>query len=227
MSEKMLTVDNLAINFGSTGVFTDLSFEVEQGDFLAVIGVNGVGKTTLVRTILGQLKPSAGAINKNPQLKIGYVPQFRNIDSEYPLSVTDFIGLNFTGLKWPWLSKSERNRIQAVIKQLGLTAIANRPLGRASGGEKQKAYLAQALVANPNLLILDESTASLDPTTKQELLQVVKQLNRDLGLTIIFISHDMELVNQYPNKYLWLKSDGYATGPIAQLESQLKGEADV
>ncbi|KRM94766.1 metal ABC transporter ATP-binding protein [Lentilactobacillus senioris] len=223
----MLSVNDLAINFGSTTVFDHLSFQVDQGDFLAVIGVNGVGKTTLIKTILGQLKPTAGTIETNPQLKIGYVPQFRNLDSEYPLTIADFVSLNFTGWKLPWLSKKERQRVQTVIKQLELTPIANRPLGRASGGEKQKAYLAQALVAEPNLLILDESTASLDPTTKQELLRVVKDLNQRLGLTIIFISHDMELVNEYPNKYLWLRSDGYSQGPIAELEMKLRGEADV
>ncbi|MCY9807547.1 ABC transporter ATP-binding protein [Lentilactobacillus senioris] len=223
----MLSVNDLAMNFGSTTVFDHLSFEVDQGDFLAVVGVNGVGKTTLIKTILGQLKPTAGTIETSPQLKIGYVPQFRNLDSEYPLTVADFIGLNFTGWKLPWLSKKERQRVQTVIEQLELTKIAKRPLGRASGGEKQKAYLAQALVAEPNLLILDESTASLDPTTKQELLWVVKDLNQRLGLTIIFISHDMELVNEYPNKYLWLRSDGYSQGPIEELEMKLGGKAHV
>lgn len=223
----MITVNDLTMKFGNTTVFDRLNFQIDQGDFLAIVGVNGVGKTTLIKTILGQLKPSTGSVEKDSALKIGYVPQFRNLDSEYPLTVEDFIGLNFTGWKLPWLSKHERSRVQQVIKQLELVKIAKRPLGRASGGEKQKAYLAQALVAEPNLLILDESTASLDPTTKEELLQVVKRLNQQLGLTIIFISHDMELVNKYPNKYLWLRSSGYSYGPIGQLEAQLKGEADV
>ena len=223
----MITVNDLTMKFGNTTIFDRLNFQIDQGDFLAIVGVNGVGKTTLIKTILGQLKPSTGSVEKDSALKIGYVPQFRNLDSEYPLTVEDFIGLNFTGWKLPWLSKQERSRVQQVIKQLELVKIAKRPLGRASGGEKQKAYLAQALVAEPNLLILDESTASLDPTTKEELLQVVKRLNQQLGLTIIFISHDMELVNKYPNKYLWLRSSGYSYGPIGQLEAQLKGEADV
>lgn len=224
MSDTLISVENLSLSFPNHQVLSKLSFKVNRGDFLGVIGENGVGKTTLVRLILKQLRPSSGKIILKEGLKIGYVPQFRNIDVEYPLSVRDFVSLSYTGIKLPWLSKKERTRVGEVMNRVGLTAISDRPLGLASGGEKQKAYLAQALLNHPDLLILDESTASLDPNTKKELLDVVTMLNNDMGLTILFVSHDMQLIHEYPDCYLWLRRDGYSTGAISDLHNDSKGE---
>ncbi|KAL3948446.1 metal ABC transporter ATP-binding protein [Lentilactobacillus hilgardii] len=224
MSDTLISVENLSLSFPNHQVLSKLSFKVNRGDFLGVIGENGVGKTTLVHLILKQLRPSSGKIILKEGLKIGYVPQFRNIDVEYPLSVRDFVSLSYTGIKLPWLSKKERTRVGEVMNRVGLTAISDRPLGLASGGEKQKAYLAQALLNHPDLLILDESTASLDPNTKKELLDVVTMLNNDMGLTILFVSHDMQLIHEYPDRYLWLRRDGYSTGAISDLHNDSKGE---
>jgi zinc/manganese transport system ATP-binding protein len=220
LSETLISVENLSLSFPNHPVLTNLSFKVNRGEFLGVIGENGVGKTTLVRIILNQLRPSSGEVRLKDGLKIGYVPQFRNVDIEFPLSIKDFIALNFTGIKLPWLSKKEKARIKKVIELVGLTDIANRPLGLASGGEKQKAYLGQALVNDPDLLILDESTASLDPNTKQELLDVVLRLNKQLGLTILFVSHDMQLIHKYPDHYLWLRKGKYTTGAMSDLHNE-------
>ncbi|GAD17520.1 ABC transporter ATP-binding protein [Lentilactobacillus otakiensis] len=222
MSETLISVEDLSLSFPNHQVLSDLTFKVQRGEFLGVIGENGVGKTTLIRVILNQLKPSAGRIKIKNGLKIGYVPQFRNVDVEYPLSIEDFISLNFTGIKLPWLSRKEKQKIQTVIKQVNLEHISKRPLGLASGGEKQKAYLAQALINDPDLLILDESTASLDPNTKRELLDVVLRLNKALGLTIIFVSHDMQVIHEYPDHFLWLTKNGYTAGPISELHNDSK-----
>lgn len=222
MSDTLISVEDLSLSFPNHPVLSGLSFQVNRGDFLGVIGENGIGKTTLVRVILGQLHPSAGKVVIKDGVRIGYVPQFRNIDVEYPLAIKDFVALNFTGLKLPWLSKKERTRVHQVIHQVGLEHIADRPLGLASGGEKQKAYLAQALINHPDLLILDESTASLDPNTKKELLDVVFRLNKTTGLTILFVSHDMQMIHEYPDQYLWLKKGHYESGPIEDLHNENK-----
>ncbi|UDM31941.1 metal ABC transporter ATP-binding protein [Lentilactobacillus laojiaonis] len=227
MKETLIKVQNLEVGYPNQKVFQNLSFEIHAGQFLAVIGENGIGKTTLIKTLLGQIKPLNGKIEIENHLKIGYVPQFRNIDIEYPLTIADFISLNFTGIKLPWLSKREKQKINEVLKQVNLFHLRNRPLGMVSGGEKQRAYLAQALIKNPELLILDESTASLDPKTKREVLEVVSKLNRELNITIIFISHDLNLVKEYPDSFLWLKRDEYLSGDINNLPDQLKGESHV
>lgn len=227
MKETLIKVQNLKVGYPNQKVFQNLSFEIHAGQFLAIIGENGIGKTTLIKTLLGQIKPLNGKIEIENHLKIGYVPQFRNIDIEYPLTIADFISLNFTGIKLPWLSKREKQKINEVLKQVNLFHLRNRPLGMVSGGEKQRAYLAQALIKNPELLILDESTASLDPKTKREVLEVVSKLNRELNITIIFISHDLNLVKEYPDSFLWLKRDEYLSGDINNLPDQLKGESHV
>ena len=213
---SIVTVNDLAVAYGNHQVIHDLSFNINQGDFLVVIGENGVGKTTLVRSMLGFTKPQKGEIIINPQTKIGYVPQFRNIDQEYPLSIRDFIALNVPHSFLPWLKKDERQRVNKVISETNLQKIADRPLGLASGGEKQRAYLAQALLPSPGLLILDESTASLDNEMKYELLDLVTRFQQQ-GLSVMFVTHDWELARHYGTRFLQMTGDGYLTGTINEL----------
>lgn len=169
------------------------------------------------------LKPKSGTITIPQSTRLGYVPQFRNIDEEYPLSIRDFVALNTKPRLLPWLTKSERNRVERMIRENNLTKIAERPLGLASGGEKQRAYLAQALLPNPNLLILDESTASLDNEMKYELLDLVTRFQQN-GLSVMFITHDWDLAEQYGTRFLYLSPGSYSTGPINELPSPVKGD---
>lgn len=229
MSEPVLTIKNLTVSFSDHLVLNDLSLQLNQGDFLGVVGQNGVGKTTLIRVILRQLAPQHGKIKYHPEfkrMKIGYVPQFRNIDEEYPLSIRDFVGLNLHDSRLPWLSKKERQKLDKIIKQTNLETIQNTPLGDASGGEKQKAYLAQALINDPDLLILDESTASLDNVRKFELLDLVKEFNEHQGVTVLFITHDIELAKDYAHEYLLMRHGNYQSGPIAQFKESDLEEAE-
>ena len=212
----VISVEDLNVAYGNHRVITDLSFTVNEGDFMVVIGENGVGKTTLVRALLGLLKPRSGEIDIPANTKIGYVPQFRNIDEEYPLSIRDFVSLNSGKGVIPWLSKRERARVDRMIRMTDLTAIADRPLGLASGGEKQRAYLAQALLQSPQLLILDESTASLDNEMKYELLDLVTRFQQD-NLSVMFITHDWDLARHFGTRFLQMKRNGYNEGPINEL----------
>lgn len=212
----ILTVDSLTTGYGDQPIVKDLTFDVNEGDFLVVIGDNGVGKTTLIRSLLGLLPIMSGTIDYADDLRIGYVPQFRNIDDEYPLSIRDFVALNLPQRPFPWITKKEHRAIERMLRLTNLTTIADRPLGLASGGEKQRAYLAQALLRNPKLLILDESTASLDNDMKYELLNVVARLQQS-GLSVIFVTHDWELATEYGNRFLRLTPNGASTGPINEL----------
>lgn len=212
----VVAVDDLTVAYGNHTVISDLSFTVNEGDFLVVVGENGVGKTTLVRSLLGFLKPQSGTISIPKGMRIGYVPQFRNIDEEYPLSIRDFVALNTKPRLMPWLSKHERHRVDRMIRENNLTQIADRPLGLASGGEKQRAYLAQALLAAPGLLILDESTASLDNEMKYELLDLVTRFQQN-GLSVMFITHDWDLAQKYGTRFLHMTPTGYSTGSIDEL----------
>ncbi|MFZ2589437.1 metal ABC transporter ATP-binding protein [Paucilactobacillus nenjiangensis] len=217
----MLTVSHLTASYGPVNIIKDLSFKLAQGEFLSIIGENGVGKTTLVRSLLGILKPRAGKIDfadNSIAHNIGYVPQSRNLDEEYPITVRDFVSLNLRDSKLPWLSPNEKAKVTSILKQTDLMKIANRPLGQASGGEKQRAYLAQALLNSPKLLILDESTASLDVEMKQELLKLVVKFQKENQTSVIFITHDLPLARRYSDSYLLMtKQQEYTTGPINRL----------
>lgn len=221
----VLSVDDLTVAYGDHTVFSNLSFTINSGDFLVVVGENGVGKTTLVKALLGLIKPKEGTINIPKDTRLGYVPQFRNLDEEYPLSIRDFVALNSRQSRWPWLTKKERHRLDRIIRITDLTKIAGRPLGLASGGEKQRAYLAQALLTNPRLLILDESTASLDNEMKYSLLDLVARFQED-GLSVMFITHDWDLAQRYGTRYLHMQADGYTAGSINELAAIVKGKEE-
>lgn len=218
---SLITVKNLTLAYGDKNIVDDLSFSLTPGDFLVVIGDNGVGKTTLVRSLLGQLKPKKGVIEMPDKLKIGYVPQFRNLDEEYPLSIKDFVALNVGKSLRPWLNQKERQQLHHILELTDLTRIQDRLLGQASGGEKQRAYLAQALLGNPRLLILDESTASLDNEMKYELLDLVAKLQKQ-GLSVIFITHDWDLARSYGTRYLKMMPGSYQTGSIEEFRQGVK-----
>lgn len=215
-------MDNLTLRYGHRTIVSDLSFAITEGDFLVLIGENGVGKTTLVRALLGLKKPAEGEIHRQAGLQIGYVPQFRNLDAEYPLSVADFVALNLPRTIRPWINRKERQQLHKILDATSLTEIADRPMGLASGGEKQRAYLAQALLNDPQLLIMDESTASLDNDMKFDLLDLVAKFQQN-NLSVLFVTHDWELAKRYGTRYFHLERGGrFSQGPINELPSELE-----
>ncbi|TGD23968.1 ATP-binding cassette domain-containing protein [Companilactobacillus suantsaicola] len=197
----MIQAQHLSKSFGNQLVFTDLNFQISDGEFVSLIGPNGSGKTTLIKIMMGLEKPTSGNLQMSHHT-IGYVPQFRNIDNDYPLSIEQFIRLNNKFTLNPAKRKEQNQKIQTILKKTGLTNLKNRPLGLASGGEKQKAYLAQALLNDPKILILDESTASLDVEVKMQLMDLVAELNQKEHLTVIFITHDYDLTKKYTKRAL-------------------------
>lgn len=218
--DTIMTVDKLGMKFGQKTVFQGLTFTLKRGEFLSVLGENGIGKTTLIRILLQQLRPTAGEVSflaSRSQVTIGYVPQFRNVDTEYPLTVQDFVGLALHDHLTPWWSKHEKQRLNQVLHETDLTRIVHTPLGRVSGGELQKAYLAQALIRQPQFLILDESTASLDNNMKFELLDLVKQYQQQTQAAVIFVTHDLPLTKKYSTNFLLMQPGPYQLGTIDEL----------
>lgn len=201
----MIVAKNLTKKFGKQLVFENLNFTINDGEFISLVGPNGSGKTTLVKILMGMESKTSGDLEVAKQT-IGYVPQFRNIDLDYPLSIEQFVRLNF---KFTFsLEKRRRDNelLQTIMEKTHLLTLKDRPLGLASGGEKQKAYLAQALLNDPKILILDESTASLDVEVKMQLMDLVQELNQKYQLTVIFITHDYELTKKYTNRALLFKN---------------------
>lgn len=224
----IITADNLSMHFGDKDVFDCLNFEIAAGEKVSLIGHNGVGKSTLVKLIIGLLAPTSGTVTQHQvngrKLKIGYVPQFRNIDADAPLSIASFVALNI-GRNWhPWLTRGEQEQVAAVLAETNLTDLKNRPLALASGGERQRAYLAQALLAKPDLLILDEATASMDVDAKQGIMALVDQIVTEKQTALLFVSHDLELTKKYTDRYLLLADHKITTGNSQTIDPEtLKG----
>ena len=201
----MIEVKNLTKRFGKQLVFENLNFTINNGDFISLIGPNGSGKSTLVKIMMGLEKKTSGELKFDHKQTIGYVPQFRNIDLDYPLSIEQFVRLNLKFTFSPIQRRKDSKLVQNILEKTGLTTLKDRPLGLASGGEKQKAYLAQSLLNNPQVLVLDESTASLDVEVKMQLMDLVQKLNHKYNLTVIFITHDYDLTKKYTKRALFFK----------------------
>ncbi|MBM7616864.1 zinc/manganese transport system ATP-binding protein [Weissella uvarum] len=215
----VLTGENIGIKFGERWLYQHVNFELRDQRVLAVIGDNGVGKTTLIRSILGQQKLTTGQLTwTQPKPTVRYVPQERPDAQDFPLRIAEFVGLSFDQGMRPWRTQKENTQLQHILNDTNLAQMANRRIDRASGGERQRAYLAQALLVNPGVLILDEATANLDNIAKYELMDVVRHYRDHHQLSIIMISHDLEIIQEYADDYLLLKPQGSEFGLVKDLD---------
>lgn len=214
----ILDVNDLSMRFDTKTVFQDLNFKLEDGSMTALLGPNGTGKTTLIKILMGMLTPTGGSYKFSSDVKLGYVPQFRNIDSEYPLSIRAFIELNAPLFK----TKKVKEQIDRQITETHLDKIQNTHMGEASGGQKQRAYLAQALLDRPNMIILDEATASLDPAAKEELMGLIKHLNQEHKITVLFVTHDIPLAKKYMSDYLYLNKGTIRQGKMKDFKEDFE-----
>lgn len=209
MAEKILEVKNLSLGYEGNAVLERISFELQAGDFLCLVGANGSGKTTLVRGLLGLLKPIKGKIHYLNGLKqnfIGYMSQDVRIDRNFPASVNEIVlsgRLNRRGLR-PFYNKEDRLATEKSLRTLGIESLKNESFGKLSGGQKQKVLLARSLVATNMLLILDEPSNNLDYSSKQELYRAVKKLNQESAITVVMITHDLDTKSMIGNKVLSL-----------------------
>ncbi|MGX7051165.1 ATP-binding cassette domain-containing protein [Leuconostoc palmae] len=212
----IIETKNFGIRYGERVVLSDVNIDVPAGRFFALLGENGAGKTTFIKSIIGQNQQTTGELLVNTTL-IGFVPQFRDISRDYPLSISEFVSLSYNSGWRFWLSNQEKKRISESLTRMDLADIADKRLGLASGGQQQRAYVAQALVKSPELLILDESTASLDHEHKVALLQNVTALQKAHNLTILFITHELKLVSQFADGYLLFKNGTVSQGEAEDL----------
>jgi zinc transport system ATP-binding protein len=205
--ESILSVRNLNVAFGSRVVIRGLSFDVRCGDNLAIIGPNGAGKTVLLKALLG-LIPFEGEIRWSATARLGYVPQKISADREMPLNVRDLLTA-----KARFLGLSPQN-VESVAETVGLSAeVLNSSVGIISGGQFQKALIAFALLGDPNVLLFDEPTASLDELAEERVYELVGRLRQERGLTVILVSHDLSIVYQSANQVLCLSKGRPCLGP--------------
>lgn len=207
MTNRLLSVTNLSVTFGTRKVIRDLSFQVQQGDCLAIIGPNGAGKTVLLQALLN-LIPYHGEIQWSPEVRLGYVPQKIAADRQLPLSAKDLLTAKLRLLKLP------ETEFRLISDQLGLTdELLRTSIGVLSGGQFQKVLIAFALLGKPNVLLFDEPTAGIDELTEENIYELLHALQRERGMTVLLVSHDLSVVYRYANMVLCLSKGKTCTGP--------------
>ena len=191
-----LTCQNLSLGYEGREIVSGLNFEVNEGEYLCIVGENGSGKTTLMKTILGLLPPLGGKILHGDGLKpneIGYLPQQTAVQKDFPASVYEIVLSGFAGSMGlrPFYNKEEKMRAAEAMEKMGLTQLAERCYRELSGGQQQRVLLARALCATKKMILLDEPVSGLDPKVTAEMYALIEHLNREDGITIIMISHDV------------------------------------
>ena len=214
---EAVTLKNVNVSFDGKWVLRNLTFSVDSGEFLGIIGPNGSGKTTLMRVLLRMLKPQEGAVDIENPSGLGYVPQSRQIDPETPLSSRNFVSLGLPHKFRPWLTRRDKMIVEEAMEMTNSRDYADKPIGKLSGGQRQRLFLAQALVKNPQILLLDEPTSNLDPGAQETIASVVDRIRRERGITVLFVSHDVNLISRYADKILYMTQDSYAIGPVDEI----------
>jgi zinc transport system ATP-binding protein len=200
---QVVNIDNVSYRFNSALVLENISFTVDKGDFVGIIGPNGAGKTTLFRSMLGLLEDYQGRItffgedirkNRNILQKIGYIPQKNSTDQGFPATVEEIVSLGITG------RRPSKNKINHAIEIVGLFYQKTKRIGELSGGQQQRVLIAKALANEPELLILDEPVTGIDLKTQNKFYVLLKKLNEENKITIIWASHDLDAVKKLANK---------------------------
>ncbi len=210
-SDPLISVENVSFSFNGLEVIQDVSFAISPGDFIALMGPNGSGKTTLIRIIVGILKPSTGRVvimgeelsQFTQWQRVGYVPQkATHMDPYFPASVREVVAMGLLSKKrFPrLLTRQDEAVIDRALNQVDMKALKDRRIGELSGGQQQRVFIARAIVNGPDVLFLDEPTAGVDADTQARFYEMLADLNRKEGLTIVLITHDFGIITKHVNK---------------------------
>ncbi|WP_195268090.1 ABC transporter ATP-binding protein [Eubacterium sp. 1001713B170207_170306_E7] len=205
----LFTCKDVSFAYDGVTAVEGLNFEINAGDYLGIVGENGAGKSTLIAGLLGLKSPGSGQIMRGDGLEkneIGYLPQKSNVQRDFPASVYEVVlsgRLNRQGFR-PFYHKADKKAVQVNLRRLGIAPLKKRCFRELSGGQQQRVLLARALCATEKLLLLDEPAAGLDPMATRRLYELVYQINKKLGISVVMVSHDIESVMRYNSHVLHL-----------------------
>lgn len=208
---QILKCENIHMNYDSTKAVNGVSFTVDEGDFLCIVGENGAGKSTLLKGILGLQKISEGKVEFNEIKKsgIGYLPQKTQVQKDFPAGVREVVlSGRLSGKGKLFYTAADRRIAQENMDIMKINSIKNKSFNELSGGQQQRVLLARALCATDRLLLLDEPTTGLDPFVTEDMYKLISHLNKEHGVTVIMVTHDVKSVIQYANKILCMEHDG-------------------
>lgn len=210
----LISCKKLTLGYDGKRVVSDLSFEVNAGDYLCIVGENGSGKTTLMKTLLGLNPPISGDIVFGEELKrneIGYLPQQTFVQRDFPASVNEIVLSGFAGSSGfrPFYSNAQKSLAFENIKKMGIENLKNSCYRELSGGQQQRVLLARALCATRKIILLDEPVSGLDSTAANEMYSIVERLNKDDKITVIMISHDISAAYKYATHILHIGESSF------------------
>jgi zinc transport system ATP-binding protein len=223
---EAVRLENAWVRYDGVTALEDISLSVEPGDFLGIIGPNGGGKTTLLKVILGLVKPAQGKVSvlgqppERSRPRIGYIPQYNLFDRNFPISVRDTVLMGCSGATGllKRYSREDKEQAQKALETVSMLAYQDHQIGKLSGGEQQRVFIARALVSRPKLLLLDEPTASVDSAMQTGFYELLVKLKDEM--TIIMVSHDISAVSVYVDKIACLNRQLFYHGS-KELEAEV------
>jgi zinc/manganese transport system ATP-binding protein len=231
-ARTVVSLEDASVAMGGRTIWSHVSLQVQAGEFVAILGPNGVGKSTLLKTVLGLLPVSSGRVRVLGQrpgrrnAAIGYLPQRRAFDPSTRIRGVDIVRLGLDGDRWGtplpgWLrgagAREARERVDEVIDLVGASSYARRPIGQCSGGEQQRLLIAQALIRGPELLVLDEPLDSLDVTNQASVSALIQRVCRSEGVAVLLVAHDVNPILPYLDQVIYLAHGGAVMGPPEQV----------
>ena len=219
---KVIELDRATIQVGGRNILSEVSLGIEAGEFIGLLGPNGAGKTSLMRALLGLIRPSSGTVRvfgetpRRGNAAIGYLPQTRTVLPDLRIGGFDFIASSVHGERWgiPMLGEAERRMIDAALSAVGASELALRPLSNMSGGERQRLLLAQALLGEPKLLLLDEPLISLDHRHQEAVVDLIRNYGRERKITVLFSAHELNQLIGALDRVLYLGKGQAALGTV-------------
>ncbi len=196
-----ICIENVSFSYSERKILENVNLEIHQKDFASIVGPNGGGKTTLLKLLLGLIKPDEGKIHilgKQPDRmrhRIGYMPQYAHLDSDFPATVMDVVLMGRLAKKKFWFTKNDRTEALTAIEEVDMLDFSKVGFNNLSGGQKQRILIARALCSQPDILLLDEPTANVDHQTEENLFSILQKLNSKM--TILLVSHDLGFVSKY------------------------------
>lgn len=230
IEEPVLSLRSATLSFGDRELWRNLNLDVQPGEFLAVLGPNGTGKTSLLKTILGQQQLTSGSIEflgkpvGRGSRDIGYIPQQKLLEQGTPLRARDLVTFGVNGHRWgpPISSRAVRRHVDEVLEAVGATAYANVPVATLSGGEQQRIRVGQSIAGDPRLLLCDEPLLSLDLNHQRGVSELIDAQRRRLGTAVVFVTHDVNPILGFVDRVLYLAGGRFRVGtPDEVLRSEV------
>lgn len=204
---KLIEINDVTVDYGNCRAIEHISAVINKGDFVAITGPNGGGKSTLLKTLLHLLKPTAGTVvyhEAGHKLRFGYLPQKSNIDSRFPITVEEVVASGLFGNSGNWYGKygeDAARRIEDTLSLMDITALRRRPIGTLSGGQLQRTLLGRAVIARPDVVVLDESLSYVDRVFVEQIYRIVEAISH--VSTVVLVSHEMTKISEMANRH-WI-----------------------